>query len=283
MRADTGALPLWLDCSHRQSSHGTHRPRPDHQWITVAAMRARRECLPPGCSAWPVSRRRAGAGRCASWWPPVAGVAKARRASRAVRPAPLRQVVHRYALRGPAGRPALARDFAPSSTCAAERAGMAQHAFTRARRTTPSTTAAAARHGVGCGRPPMQLQLLVSDDGCGLFKRIEQSFAHRRPYAGDAGTEQGQADERARAPQRPRPVLHFAAGRCVRHPRQPAAFQRRGWDRRHWQAGRPAARTGTTIYMAIALDTPRTLDACCAPTAPAAAATASNAPARRCT
>jgi len=38
------------------------------------------------------------------------------------------------------------------------------------------------------------------------------------------------------------------------------AFQYRGWNRRNWFKGKPIARQGTSIYLAIALDTPRTLD-----------------------
>jgi hypothetical protein len=38
------------------------------------------------------------------------------------------------------------------------------------------------------------------------------------------------------------------------------AFQFRGWDRRSWHAGRPMPRRGTSVFWAIALDTPRTLD-----------------------
>jgi hypothetical protein len=39
------------------------------------------------------------------------------------------------------------------------------------------------------------------------------------------------------------------------------AFQCRAWDSRGWHVGRPASRSGTSIYLAITLDTPRTLDA----------------------
>ena len=38
------------------------------------------------------------------------------------------------------------------------------------------------------------------------------------------------------------------------------AFQYRGWDQRRWYAGRPMPRQGTSVYFAIALDSPRTLD-----------------------
>jgi hypothetical protein len=40
-----------------------------------------------------------------------------------------------------------------------------------------------------------------------------------------------------------------------------ASFQCRSWERRAWRAGRPVSRSGSSIYLAIQLDTPRTLDA----------------------
>jgi len=50
----------------------------------------------------------------------------------------------------------------------------------------PSTTAAAARSPFRCARPPLrqtplQAQLLVSDDGCGIFNRIAQGFGIQDP------------------------------------------------------------------------------------------------------
>jgi hypothetical protein len=39
-----------------------------------------------------------------------------------------------------------------------------------------------------------------------------------------------------------------------------AAFQRRGWEGQGWRSGRPLAGAGTSVYLAISLDTRRTLD-----------------------
>jgi hypothetical protein len=39
------------------------------------------------------------------------------------------------------------------------------------------------------------------------------------------------------------------------------AFQRRAWDDGSWQPGRALKHRGTSVYAAIALDTPRTLEA----------------------
>ena len=71
---------------------------------------------------------------------------------------------------------------------------------------------------VSIRRTPLQLQLLVSDHGRGVFGRIAQRSQITEPRL--AMFELSKARERARAAQRARPALHLAAGRCLRHPCQ---------------------------------------------------------------
>jgi hypothetical protein len=100
----------------------------------------------------------------------------------------------------------------------------------------------------------------VSDDGCGLFQRIDSSFRHRRPDAGDAGAGKGKLTSQ---PDRHTGRGLFFTSRLADvfdlHANA-TAFQYRGWDRRSWHKGKPMPRQGTSIYLAIALDTTRTLD-----------------------
>jgi hypothetical protein len=107
----------------------------------------------------------------------------------------------------------------------------------------------------------MHLQLLVSDDGCGVFERIQQSFDIAEPALAMLELSKGKLTS---APERHSGHGLFFTSRLADvfdvHANE-AAFQRRSWDRRSWCAGRPAAKVGTSVYLAIQLDTARTLDA----------------------
>jgi STAS-like domain of unknown function (DUF4325) len=113
---------------------------------------------------------------------------------------------------------------------------------------------------VSMRQTPLQLQLLISDDGCGLFRRIEESFAIAEPALAMLELSKGRltSDPRHHAGQ----GLFFTArlADVFDIHANAAAFQRRSWDGRAWHAGRPAMPHGTSVYVAIRLDTPRTLD-----------------------
>jgi light-regulated signal transduction histidine kinase (bacteriophytochrome) len=92
------------------------------------------------------------------------------------RPGPLRQVVKRYALDGLQEDLPWRLDFAPCFELPAEVARMAQHAFTELLNNAIDHSGGSTVT-VSMRQTPLQLQLLVSDDGCGLFERIAQTFA----------------------------------------------------------------------------------------------------------
>jgi anti-sigma regulatory factor (Ser/Thr protein kinase) len=174
-------------------------------------------------------------------------------------PGALRQVVKRYALQGLQEDTPWRRDFAPCFALPQAVLAMAQHAFTELLNNAIDHSGGSSVT-VSMRQTPLQLQLLVSDDGVGLFHRVAEHFA---------------LDEPAVA------MLELAKGKLTSDPSRhcghglfftaqladvfdlhanTAAFQRRGWDGGHWHAQRPATQAGTSIYLAIALDTPRTLD-----------------------
>ena len=107
---------------------------------------------------------------------------------------------------------------------------------------------------------PLHLQLLVSDDGCGLFERIAQSFAIDDPQLAMFELSKGKLTSQ---PERHSGHGLFFASRLADifdvHANH-AAFQHRAWDDESWRATRPSPRRGTSVYLAIALDTTRTLD-----------------------
>jgi anti-sigma regulatory factor (Ser/Thr protein kinase) len=175
-------------------------------------------------------------------------------------PGPLRQVVRRYDIAGLQEDQPWRRDFAPAFNVKPEVRRMAQHAFTELLNNAVDHSGGR-NVTVSMRQTPVQLQLLVSDDGLGLFERVARDFAIEDPTLAMLELSKGKLTSD--------PDRHLGHGLffCSRvadvfdiHANQ-AAFQCRGWDRRHWHAGRPAARNGTSVYVAISLDTLCTLDA----------------------
>jgi STAS-like domain of unknown function (DUF4325) len=139
---------------------------------------------------------------------------------------------------------------------------MAQHAFTELVNNAIDHSGGQAVT-VSMRQTPMQLQLLVSDDGCGLFQHIADSFDIADPALALLELNKGKLTS---APDRHCGHGLFFTSRLADvfdiHANS-SAWQRRAWDRNPWRpgkAGAVSARAGTSIYMAIALDTPRTLD-----------------------
>jgi anti-sigma regulatory factor (Ser/Thr protein kinase) len=174
------------------------------------------------------------------------------------RPGPMRQVVRRYALDGLAEDRPWSQDFAPCFALSPNVARLAQHAFTE-------LVNNAIDHSGGTGvtvsvrQTGMHLQMLVSDDGCGIFQRIEQAWQIDDPRLAMLELGKGKLTTQ--------PARHLGQGlfyvaraadvfdlHANRH-----AFQRRP-GHSGWADVRPLERQGTSVYLAIALDSTRTLD-----------------------
>jgi anti-sigma regulatory factor (Ser/Thr protein kinase) len=179
------------------------------------------------------------------------------------RPGPLRQVVRRYPLAGLQEDLPWRLDFAPNFELPATVSRMAQHAFTELLNNAIDHSGGGSVT-VSMRQTPLQLQLLISDDGCGVFQRIEQSFQINDPALAMLELSKGKLTS---APERHSGHGLFFTSRLADvfdlHANQ-AAFQSRAWETRRWRSGKPNAastRAGTSVYLAITLDTPRTLDA----------------------
>ena len=229
------------------------------QWITAAALQ-HSDDLPAALMArLDISRRRAcGLLRklVAMQWLQLDGTSRRPRYS----PGALRQVVQRYALAGLQEDQAWRQDFAPFFALPPTVLRMALHAFTELLNNAIDHSGGT-QVTVSMRQTPLQVQLLVSDDGCGLFKRIAQHFAIDEPQLAMLELSKGKLSS---APDRHSGHGLFFSARladvCDIHANA-AAFQCRSWEQRPWRSGRPAMRQGTSIYMAIQLDTTRTLDA----------------------
>lgn len=175
-------------------------------------------------------------------------------------PGLLRQVVRRYPLAGLDEALPWTRDFAPSFALPPSVARLAQHAFGELLNNAIDHSGGTAVT-VSMRQTPSHLQLLVSDDGCGLFDRIAQSFQIDDPAAAMLELSKGKLTS---APERHTGrglffTTHIAEVLDLHA--NASAFQHRAWQPHQWKRGKAATRHGTSVFVAIALDTPLTLDA----------------------
>jgi anti-sigma regulatory factor (Ser/Thr protein kinase) len=228
-------------------------------WITRAALEHGADLPAQLMQRLDISRRRAGHVLrklvALQWLVSVGTLRKPR-----YEPGPLRQVVQRYTLDGLQEDLPWRRDFAPFFGLPTEVARMAQHVFTELLNNAIDHSGGS-RVTVSMRQTPLQVQLLVSDDGVGLFERIAGSFAIDDAQLAMLELSKGKLTTQ---PERHSGRGLFFSSRLADvfdiHANS-AAFQHRAWEPKSWRTGRPASQQGTSIYMAIALDTPRTLDA----------------------
>ena len=232
------------------------------QWITLAAVQHGADLPAHLMQRLQISRRRAVhllRKLVALQWLQALGTPR----KPLYQPGPLRQAVKRYPLAGLQEDLPWRRDFAPCFVLPPAVARMAEHAFTELLNNAIDHSGGSTVT-VSMRQTPLQLQLLVSDDGCGLFERIAQSFDITDPPLAMLELSKGKLTS---APERHSGHGLFFSSRLADvfdiHANA-AAFQCRAWEHSAWRAGKAgpvAARGGTSIYLAIMLDTPRTLDA----------------------
>lgn len=227
-------------------------------WITAAAIRHSDDLAAHVAERCGVTRRTAARGLQrlvdAQWL-----VREGTRSRPRFRPGLLRQVAQRYPLAGLTEDLPWSRDFAPFFELAPEIRRMAQHAFCELLNNAIDHSEGT-QVTVSLRQTPQQLQLLVSDDGRGLFDKIHAAFALDDPTHAMLELSKGKLTSQ---PERHTGRGLFFTSRLADvfdlHANE-RAFQRRDWEA-GWQPGRALKRRGTSVYAAFALDTPRTLDA----------------------
>ena len=174
-------------------------------------------------------------------------------------PGALRQIVRHYALDGLGEDLPWSRDFAPYFTLPPNVLRLTQHAFCELLNN-------AIDHSDGTGatislrQTPSHVQLLVSDDGCGVFDKICHTFALEDPQIAMLELSKGKLTTQ---PERHTGHGLYFTSRLADvfdlHANE-HAFQHRSWEGTGWRSGSPMNRQGTSVYVSIALDTPRTLE-----------------------
>ncbi|GCL63962.1 ATP-binding protein [Pseudaquabacterium pictum] len=174
-------------------------------------------------------------------------------------PGAMRQVVRRYPLAGLHEDTPWVQDFLPFFTLPDHVAQLAQHAFTELLNNAIEHSGGTSVT-VSMRQTPLQLQLLVSDDGRGIFDAIGATYQITDP---------GQAMlELAKGKLSTKPDAHNGRGLfftarladIIDLHANAQAFQQRDWQREQWHRTRPACRQGSAVYVAFSLDTERRLD-----------------------
>lgn len=177
----------------------------------------------------------------------------------AFRPGVLRQVVKRYALDGLTEDLPWSRDFAPCFALNAPVQRIAQHLFGELVNNAIDHSGGTSVT-VSMRQTPSHVQLLVSDDGCGVFDHLARAFSLDDPALAMLEISKGKLTSQ---PDRHAGRGLFFASRLADvfdlHAND-TAFQHRLWDGGGWQPGRGLKHRGTSVYAAVALDTTRTLD-----------------------
>jgi anti-sigma regulatory factor (Ser/Thr protein kinase) len=175
-------------------------------------------------------------------------------------PGSMRQVVRRYALAGLQEDLPWSQDFLPCLALPDHIAQLAQHAFTELLNNA-ITHSGGGSVTVSMRQTPQQLQLLVSDDGRGIFDAIGQAFQITDPAQAMLELAKGKLSTRPEGHNGRGLFFTARLADVIDLHANAQAFQQRDWQREQWHATRPACRQGSAVYVAICMDTERRLDA----------------------
>lgn len=226
-------------------------------WITELALRhpdTLRQALAERLQVGPARARALLRDLVATQWLRAEGSPRRRRYT----PGLLRQVVRSYPIAGLHEDLPWSRDFLPCFELPDTVARMAQHAFTELLNNAVEHSGGS-RVTVSMRQTPQQLQLLVSDDGRGIFDAIGETYQISDPVLAMLELAKGKLSTR---PDRHSGRGLFFTARLADvidlHANN-VAFQQCDWQREQWRRSRPACRHGSSVYVGICLDTQRTL------------------------
>lgn len=175
------------------------------------------------------------------------------------RPGAMRQVVRRYALAGLREDTPWVRDFLPCFSLPGHITQMAQHAFTELLNNAIEHSGGSSVT-VSMRQTPLQLQLLVSDNGRGIFDAIGQTYQISDPDLAMLELAKGKLSTRPDGHNGRGLFFTARLADIIDLHANAQAFQQRDWQREQWHRTRPACQQGSAVYVAFNLDTQRRLD-----------------------
>lgn len=175
------------------------------------------------------------------------------------KPSLLRDVSRSYALAGLDEHTPWERDFAPCFNLPANITRLARHAFTELLNNAVDHSQGN-KVSISMRQNPTHLHMLVRDDGCGVFARIQKAFQIDSPQQALLELSKGKLTTQ--------PEFHTGRGLFftsrlfdvfdlyANH----LTYQHSHWQRREWLRANPLAVAGTAIFMSLALNSTRTLE-----------------------
>ena len=174
-------------------------------------------------------------------------------------PSSMRQVVRRYPLAGLHEDTPWVQDFLPFFDLPDAVAQLAQHAFTELLNNAIEHSGGS-RVTVSMRQTPQQLQLLVSDDGRGIFDAIGATYQITDPAQAMLELAKGKLSTRPDGHNGRGLFFTARLADIIDLHANAQAFQQRDWQREQWHRTRPACAQGSSVYVAFSLDTERRLD-----------------------
>lgn len=174
-------------------------------------------------------------------------------------PGAMRQVVRRYPLAGLHEDTPWVQDFLPYFVLPDPVAQLAQHAFTELLNNAIEHSGGT-QVTVSMRQTPLQLQLLVSDDGRGIFDAIGETYQITDPAHAMLELAKGKLSTRPDGHNGRGLFFTARLAEIIDLHANGQAFQQCDWQREQWHRTRPACRHGTAVYVAFSLDTGRRLD-----------------------
>ncbi len=113
---------------------------------------------------------------------------------------------------------------------------------------------------VSMRQTPLQLQLLVSDNGRGIFDAIGQTYQISDPDLAMLELAKGKLSTRPDGHNGRGLFFTARLADIIDLHANAQAFQQRDWQREQWHRTRPACQQGSAVYVAFSLDTQRRLD-----------------------
>lgn len=175
------------------------------------------------------------------------------------KPSVLRQVNRSYDLAGLDEQTPWERDFSPCFELPPNVARLAHHAFTELLNNAVDHSGGT-RVSLSMRQNATHLHLLIKDDGCGVFDRIQDAFHIASPQLALLELSKGKLTTQ--------PDRHTGRGLFFTSRlfdvfdlyANQLTYQHNHWQRKEWLRANPLGSKGTAIFMSLALNSTRTLD-----------------------